>query len=112
MNEAQTRAEHIEPALRAAGWGVVEGSRIAREYRITAGRKEGPGRRASAEIADFVLWYRNHRLAVVEAKAWGGQNGRTSTSSRLDHFRKGSPVWRHDSPIAPDIRSTVTASNP
>ena len=71
MNEAQTRAEHIEPALRAAGWGVLEGSRIAREYRITEGRKEGPGRRASAEIADFVLWYRNHRLAVVEAKAWG-----------------------------------------
>ena len=71
MNEAQTRAEHIEPALRAAGWGVLEGSRIAREYRITEGRKEGPGRRASAEIADFVLIYRNHPLAVVEAKAWG-----------------------------------------
>ena len=71
MNEAQTRAEHIEPALRAAGWGVLEGSRIAREYRITEGRKEGPGRRASAEIADFVLIYRNHPLAIVEAKAWG-----------------------------------------
>lgn len=27
MNEAETRAEHIDPALRAAGWGVVEGSR-------------------------------------------------------------------------------------
>ena len=22
MNEAETRAEHIDPALRAAGWGV------------------------------------------------------------------------------------------
>ena len=28
MNEAETRAEHIDPALKAAGWGVVEGSRI------------------------------------------------------------------------------------
>jgi type I restriction enzyme R subunit len=27
MNEAKTRAEHIDSALRAAGWGVVEGSR-------------------------------------------------------------------------------------
>lgn len=35
MNEAETRAEHIDPALKAAGWGVVEGSRILREYHIT-----------------------------------------------------------------------------
>jgi hypothetical protein len=27
MNEAETRAEHVDPALAAAGWGVVEGSR-------------------------------------------------------------------------------------
>ena len=26
MNEAETRAEQIDPALKAAGWGVVEGS--------------------------------------------------------------------------------------
>lgn len=70
MNEAETRAEHIDPALKAAGWGVVEGSRILREYRITAGRLEGHGRRAKAEIADYVLVYRNHKLGVVEAKAW------------------------------------------
>ena len=38
MNEAETRAEHIDPALKAAGWGVVEGSRIHREYSITPGR--------------------------------------------------------------------------
>ena len=34
MNEAETRAEHIDPALAKAGWGVVEGSRIRREYPI------------------------------------------------------------------------------
>ena len=45
MNEAETGAEHINPALKAAGWGVVEGSRIRREYPITPGRIEGHGRR-------------------------------------------------------------------
>ena len=35
MNEAETRAEHIDPALKAAGWGVVDGSRILREHGIT-----------------------------------------------------------------------------
>jgi type I restriction enzyme R subunit len=70
MNEAETRAEHIDPALKAAGWGVVEGSRILREYPITLGRIEGHGKRAKPDIADYVLVYRNHKLAVVEAKAW------------------------------------------
>jgi type I restriction enzyme R subunit len=70
MNEAETRAEHIDPALKAAGWGVVEGSRIAREYPITLGRIEGHGKRGRAESADYVLIYRNHKLAVIEAKAW------------------------------------------
>jgi len=70
MNEAETRAEHIDPALKLAGWGVVDGSRILREYPITLGRIEGLGRRGKADIADYVLVYRNHKLAVVEAKAW------------------------------------------
>ena len=70
MNEAETRAEHIDPALKVAGWGVVEGSRILREYPITLGRIEGHGRRSKPLIADYVLVYRNHKLAVVEAKAW------------------------------------------
>ena len=70
MNEAETRAEHIDPALKAAGWGVVEGSRIRREYPITLGRIEGHGRRGKPLTADYVLEYRNTKLAVVEAKAW------------------------------------------
>jgi type I restriction enzyme R subunit len=70
MNEAETRAEHIDPALKAAGWGVVEGSRVMREYRITEGRLQGAGQRSKPEIADYVLVYRNHKLAVVEAKRW------------------------------------------
>jgi len=70
MNEAETRAEHIDPALKAAGWGLVEGSRILREYHITEGRLEGHGRRGKAQIADYVLVYRNTKLGVVEAKAF------------------------------------------
>ena len=70
MNEAETRAEHIDPALKAAGWGVVEGSRVSREFPITKGRLEGLGRRGKSLSADYVLIYRNHKLAVIEAKAW------------------------------------------
>ena len=70
MNESETRAEYIDPALKAAGWGVVEGSRIQREYPVTLGRIEGRGRRGKALTADYVLEYRNTRLAVVEAKAF------------------------------------------
>jgi type I restriction enzyme R subunit len=74
MNEAETRAEHIDPALKASGWGVVDGSRIRRDYMISPGRIEG---RVSGDVrhgnplrADYVLEYRNTKLAVVEAKAW------------------------------------------
>jgi len=70
MNEAETRAEHIDPALAKAGWGVVAGSRIRREVPITLGRLEGAGKRGKALSADYVLEYRNTKLAVVEAKAW------------------------------------------
>jgi type I restriction enzyme R subunit len=70
MNESETRAEHIDPALKAAGWGVVEGSRIRRSHPITPGRIEGQGRRGMPLFADYVLEYRNIKLAVIEAKAW------------------------------------------
>jgi len=70
VNEAETRTNFITPALKNAGWGVIEGSRIREEYGITQGRLQGGGKRAKAEIADYVLVYRNTHLAVVEAKAW------------------------------------------
>jgi type I restriction enzyme R subunit len=68
VNEAETRAELIDPALREAGWGVVADSRVRRET-ICPGRIEGAGRRGKPEIADYVLIFRNHKLAVIEAKA-------------------------------------------
>jgi type I restriction enzyme R subunit len=70
VNEAETRAEHIDPSLKAAGWGVVEGSRVRREVPITPGRIEGLGRRGKGLTADYVLEYCNTKLAVIEAKAW------------------------------------------
>lgn len=69
MNEAETRAEYIDPLLKAAGWGVVPGSRVRREFPITLGRIEGRGQRGKALTADYVLEYRNTKLAVLEAKA-------------------------------------------
>jgi type I restriction enzyme R subunit len=52
MNEAETRAEHIDPALKAAGWGVVEGSRVRREDMISPGRIEGGGKQGKPLTAD------------------------------------------------------------
>ena len=66
-NEAETRAELIDPAIKAAGWGVVDGSRVRREV-ITLGRLQGAGTRSRQDIADYVLVYRNQKLAVIEAK--------------------------------------------
>ena len=69
MNESETRAEYIDPALVAAGWGVAEGSRIRREYPISKGRLIGHGQRSKPDKADYILQYRNRNLAVIEAKA-------------------------------------------
>ena len=67
MNESETRAELIDPALKEAGWGVVDASRVRREV-ITLGRLQGAGQRAKQDIADYVLFYKGQKLAVIEAK--------------------------------------------
>jgi predicted type IV restriction endonuclease len=43
MNEAETRAELIDPALKAAGWGVVDGSRVRREVIAPGGWRARAG---------------------------------------------------------------------
>ena len=55
MNEAQTEFEYIDPALKAAGWGVVEGSKIRKQFPISQGRLLGQGRRAKPLKAVYVL---------------------------------------------------------
>uniref|UniRef100_UPI004047E93B EcoAI/FtnUII family type I restriction enzme subunit R n=1 Tax=Algoriphagus sp. TaxID=1872435 RepID=UPI004047E93B len=69
MNESETRAELIDPKLKACGWGVVEDSKVLREYSITAGKIQTGGVRGKREIADYVLVYKGIKLAVVEAKS-------------------------------------------
>ncbi len=109
-NESETRAELIDPALRAAGWGVVEGSRIQREYPITKGRLLGAGRRSKPDIADYVLVYRNHKLAVIEAKreelseAEGVAQAKTYAAKmavRFAYATNGHKIYRMDMGAAP-----------
>lgn len=68
--EAETRADRINPVLAAAGWGVVEGSRLRQEI-ICPGRILAGGRRSAPVSSDYVLIYRGHKLATLEAKRAG-----------------------------------------
>ena len=68
--EADTRANRIDPVLRDAGWGVVDGAHVHREL-ICPGRILAGGQRGSALSADYVLSYRGRKLAVIEAKRAG-----------------------------------------
>lgn len=69
MNETETRATYIDPALKAAGWGVIEGSKIKYEFPINKGRLIGNGQRNKPDKADYVLQYKGRNMAVIEAKA-------------------------------------------
>jgi type I restriction enzyme R subunit len=68
MNEYETRAEYIDPKIKQSGWGVIEGSKVLREFRISPGKIEMGGVPQKPEIADYVLVYKNRKLAVIEAK--------------------------------------------
>ena len=104
LNEAETRAELIDPALAEAGWGKVDGSRIRREV-ITLGRLTGSGKRGQQDIADYVLAYRDQKLAVIEAKRVGlpdtegvGQAKRYATKlqTRFAYSTNGKGIYRID----------------
>lgn len=69
MNEADTRAELIDPKIRAAGWGVVKDSIVRREFQITKGEIRPGGIRASILKADYVFVYKSKKIAVMEAKS-------------------------------------------
>lgn len=69
MNESETRAEYIDPKLKASGWGEVDGSKVLREFRITDGKIQAGGTRSKPEIADYILVYKNQKIGVIEAKA-------------------------------------------
>jgi type I restriction enzyme R subunit len=65
LNEADTRAQYIDPALERAGW---VGASVKRELHITVGRILGGGKKATPLKADYFLQFEGKRLAVVEAK--------------------------------------------
>ena len=69
MNEADTRAELIDPQLRAAGWVTGGDVLVQREYNINAGEIKAGGIRAGQLKADYILSYKNRKLAIVEAKS-------------------------------------------
>ncbi len=54
--------------LRAAGWGVVEGSKVHHAL-ICPDHITGGGGRANPLSADYVLSYRDRKLVVIEANA-------------------------------------------
>ena len=64
-SEADTRANYIDPALRAADW---QPSSIIREHYFTDGRKMAGGVRGRRCFVDYLLHKDNRYLAVVEAK--------------------------------------------
>ena len=66
-NEADTRADLIDPKLKSAGWSVVDNSFIRREV-ICPGRIITGGSRGTPLACDYVLIYKGKKLATVEAK--------------------------------------------
>lgn len=68
MNESDTRLHKIDPKLKEAGWGVLDGSRITTEYTFTRG-KISQTQKGKPNRADYVLIYKGVKLAIVEAKS-------------------------------------------
>ncbi|MBF4260161.1 DEAD/DEAH box helicase, partial [Vibrio anguillarum] len=64
-SEADTRANYIDPALKAAHW---QPGNIIREHYFTDGRKLAGGVRGRRCSVDYLLHKDNRYLAVVEAK--------------------------------------------
>ena len=68
VSEADTREELINPKLVECGWKTGDNVIVRREYPISKGKIIGMNARAPKLSADYVLIYKNVKLAVVEAK--------------------------------------------
>lgn len=66
-NEADTRADLIDPQLKKDSWGEIETSFIRREV-ICPGRILTGGKRSQPVNSDYVLIYKGRKLAAIEAK--------------------------------------------
>ncbi len=66
--EDDTRANLIDPKLKAAGWDDTSGASVRRNHKITDGRILGKGARGKAKFADYALVFNNRIVGIVEAK--------------------------------------------
>ena len=57
MNESETRAELIDPRLKACGWINTGDIKVLCEYQITAGKIQAGGVRVRRDVADYILVY-------------------------------------------------------
>lgn len=64
-SEADTRANYIDPALKAANW---QPSQIIREHYFNDGRKMAGNVRGRRCYVDYLLHKDNRYLAIIEAK--------------------------------------------
>lgn len=117
MNEAETRHELIDPKLKEAGWGEVEGSRLRLEYPITKGEIKPGGRRANPLKADYILIYKNRKLAVIEAKSdeVGYREGITQAKDYSDllnlnfgYSTDGNDIYEIETHTNPDGKKTIS----
>ena len=104
MNESDTRLHKIDPQLKAAGWDVLDGSRITTEYTFTKG-KISQTQKGKPKRADYVLIYKGVKLAIVEAKsdelsyAEGVDQAKQYAdmlSIRFTYATNGNQIWEMD----------------
>lgn len=104
MNESDTRLHKIDPQLKAAEWGVLDGSRITTEYTFTKG-KISQTQKGKPKRADYVLIYKGVKLAIVEAKsdelsyAEGVDQAKQYAdmlSIRFTYATNGNQIWEMD----------------
>ena len=104
MNESDTRLHKIDPQLKAAGWGIQDGSRITTEYTFTKG-KISQTQKGKPKRADYVLVYKGVKLAIVEAKsdelsyAEGVDQAKQYAdmlSIRFTYATNGNQIWEMD----------------
>ena len=98
MNEAETRAELIDPALKAAGWEVVDGSKSEGWSQLSGSAVAGPdfGTKDPGFIDDSSQLAHSSRelfhcpLLTVLLTVGEAASGREALSAKLDLYFSGS----------------------
>jgi len=83
LNESETRADLIDPLLQQAGWGVDPETKVLREFHVTKGQIKSGKEHGPRMIADYILVYRNRKVAVIEAKSIAKEVGEGVAQAKL-----------------------------